>query len=81
MPTRAWVQVDKGLGLTALAKRGSGGDGGFCNQKHDAVVKKANIAALTEVSCAAACEGSYFSPLETDEAAAGKQGSGLGTAL
>lgn len=45
-------------------------------------MKKANIAALTEVSRVVAAYGrSYSFPLGTDEAAAGKKGSVWGTAL
>lgn len=71
-----------GFGLdSTVAERGSGRDGGSRNQKHDVVVKKANIAPLTDVSRVAAYGGSYSFPLGTDEAAAGKKGSVWGTAL
>lgn len=45
------------------------------------MAKKANIAALTEVSRVAVHGGSSSPPVGTDEAAAGKQGSGLDAAL
>jgi len=72
------VEIDKGLGLTAQLTRGAGRDGGSHDQKHG--MKKANIAAFTEVPRVAASRGSFSSLLGTDEAAAGKPGSGSSTA-